>query len=289
MHMHMPLPSLLQTFQAARATVKERHPSIPYKRQLLNMPDGGVVSLDWALPGSIDRETAEDAPLGLDAIQSGRKTALLIAGLTGGSYEHYMRCAKFYCNAYTEDLRFVANYLVDEYAFGQKEAFLGVGFSMGANVLTKYLGEQGTSSALTAGVSDYPGVDMEALRRSTLVYDFDELFTIKLFRYSTVDEFYADASSVTRLAQVRVPLLCLSAADDPIYVPAALPTREQVEANPHVILCVAKSGGHLGFFESARRPDEPMQVDKTQESKWSERVWSARVIAEFAESVARKT
>lgn len=63
----------------------EKLPHIPYARQLLDLPDGGVVSLDWALPTS--------APFSLDDVDPDCKTALILPGLTGGSGEHYIRTA----------------------------------------------------------------------------------------------------------------------------------------------------------------------------------------------------
>lgn len=95
-----------------------------------------------------------------------------------------------------------------------------------------------------------------------------------LFKYASVHEFYTDASCMTRLPHVAVPLLCINAADDPISI--TLPPEEQVRANPNVILCVTRAGGHLGFFESS---------GASSEERGPLRTWSSRVIAEFAESV----
>lgn len=97
-----------------------------------------------------------------------------------------------------------------------------------------------------------------------------------LFKYASVHEFYSDASCVTRLPHVAVPLLCLNAADDPISI--TIPRDEQVLANPNVILCVTQAGGHLGFFEGSASSND-------EHDAGSLRTWSSRVIAEFAESV----
>ncbi|KAG7399630.1 hypothetical protein PHYBOEH_008418 [Phytophthora boehmeriae] len=337
----------LQTLQLSWANEMEPTPAIAYERQLLDMPDGGVVSLDWALVSS----EKEIKPL-QQRIDRSRKTVLVLPGLTGGSGEHYIRSAverlnslgwqcvvlnsrgcqntplrtpQLFCIAYTDDLRFVAQYLSDKYDFAS-EAFVGLGFSMGSNVLVKYLGEEGSQAKLTAAVSvgnpfdmpkcseniegplfnrltysrvlsaglrdlffnrsnaheifrDYPGIDVEALKTVKSVSEFDELFTIKHFNYKSVDEFYLDGSCVTRLPKVTVPLLCLNAQDDPISVATSLPSREVVEANPNVILCTTKSGGHLAFYEGDNDNEPP------QKSKTKLRPWSVKVIGEFAESI----
>lgn len=39
-----------------------------------------------------------------------------------------------------------------------------------------------------------------------------------MFGYKSVDEYYADASPATKIDRVRIPILCLNAADDP-FVP----------------------------------------------------------------------
>ncbi|RLN98113.1 hypothetical protein BBJ28_00017264 [Nothophytophthora sp. Chile5] len=356
----------LQTLQLSWANEMEPSPVIAYERQLLDMPDGGVVSLDWSLPTTNGTNTAT----GEERVVANKKTVLVLPGLTGGSGEHYIRSAvqrlnalgwqcvvlnsrgcqdtplrtpHLFCIAYTDDLRYVAQYLSDKYNFAS-EAFLGLGFSMGSNVLVKYLGENGDQAKLTAAISvgnpfdmvkcsqniegplfnrltysrvlsaglrdlffersnahevfrDYPGVDLEALKNIKSVYEFDEVFTIKHFKYKTVDEFYLDGSCITRLPNVTVPLLCLNAEDDPISIAACLPTKEQVEANPNVILCTTKSGGHLAFYEG-EYSDEAVAKDgvKSKEpndnqQKISSKLhpWSVKVIGEYAESILEQT
>lgn len=112
--------------------------------------------------------------------------------------------------------------------------------------------------------------------------DFDDRMTCIIFGYESVHQFYSTGSSVTRIKDVRIPLLCINAEDDPISVADAMPTKAQVEANPNVILCVTKSGGHLAFYESGYEPDD-QSLDQQKPQNWN--VWSVKVIAEFAESI----
>lgn len=132
----------------------------------------------------------------------------------------------------------------------------------------------------------YPGVDIEAVRSARTVREFDDRLTKIAFRYKTVDDYYHDASSKTRLPGVRVPLLCVSAADDPISIERALPTREAVEQNPNVILCVTHGGGHLGFFED---PEVVAEDEETSSSSENEdktpSMWFVPAIADFADAV----
>lgn len=360
----------LQTLALSRAD-EEREPAVAYRRQLLDLPDGGVVSLDWAL-------LQDNSELPIEqAVDASRRTVLVLPGLTGGSPEFYirkavvrlrargwqcvvmnargcadtpLRTAHLFSSGYTADVRFAARYLRTTYAF---ETFIGLGFSMGANVLVKFLGEEQEDSPLDAGMSvgnpfdlvkcsanfgatllhrltydkvltrnlqnlffersnahemfrSMPGVDIPSVADAKTVREFDDRLTKVAFKYETVDHYYEDASSLRKLERVRVPLLCLNARDDPISVHTALPTAEQVEANPNVILCVTSAGGHLAFYEQAATAvdgadDEPITgspdesdastksgsaSDKTEVST-PPRMWSAQLITEFADAVWR--
>lgn len=170
--------SHVQTLQLARANDLYASPEIPYIRELIDLPDGGVVSLDWA---PVPSPSSEDAP----AIDRTRRTVLILPGLTGGSPEFYIRksvqrlnargwqcvvlnargcadtpvrTAQLFSSAYTQDLRFVARHLADNFEF---ETFIGLGFSMGANVLTKFLGEEQDEAPLEAGMAVGNPFDLE--------------------------------------------------------------------------------------------------------------------------------
>ncbi|CAI5731803.1 unnamed protein product [Hyaloperonospora brassicae] len=292
--------------QTVRFAYDDRGPKIRYRRQLLKLPDDGVVSLDWALlPDRNDPSTTltEERPPLLGCPRDATGTAQL------------------FCSAYTDDLRFVLHQLREQFDFA-REAFIGAGFSMGSNVLVKYLGEDGSRTPLTGAISignpfdlticsanfgdsllhrmtydkalnnnlrelffdkcnaaeqfrNHPDVDLEVLKATRTVRDFDDTLTKHVFHYDTVDDYYSDAGSVKKLGGVRVPLLCINAEDDPISVSRALPTVDAVEANPYVILCTTKSGGHLAFYESS------LKSVYDRESN----MWTAYPIAEFAEAV----
>lgn len=63
--------------------------------------------------------------------------------------------------------------------------------------------------------SDGGEYDMAKVMRSRTIKEFDTHFTAKNFGYADVDEYYTVASLHDKLHQVRVPCLCLFAADDP--------------------------------------------------------------------------
>ncbi|KAK4701601.1 uncharacterized protein P7C70_g4629, partial [Phenoliferia sp. Uapishka_3] len=136
--------------------------SCTYSRRLLQLPDGGSISLDFTPPITPE-----------DPIDS-RPILVALHGLTGGSHESYVIdvlskitkerdeknlegqglgwravVVNFRGGAYTDDLRCALSYLSH---LAPKAPLYGVGFSLGANVLAKYLGEEGDKTPLKAGV-----------------------------------------------------------------------------------------------------------------------------------------
>tara|TARA_Y100000780_G_scaffold111607_1_gene100873 strand:+ start:4551 stop:5582 length:1032 start_codon:yes stop_codon:yes gene_type:complete len=126
-----------------------------YDLSTINTPDGDFLELAWAKPQN------EHAPL-----------AIVLHGLEGNINSFYAkgmmkklkqqgfavvlmhfrncsreanRLARAYHSGETEDLRFFINYLKSKFP---KRPLFAIGFSLGGNVLAKYLGEQGSKSNL---------------------------------------------------------------------------------------------------------------------------------------------
>ncbi|KZT68995.1 AB-hydrolase YheT [Daedalea quercina L-15889] len=142
---------------------------VEYDRTLLRTLDGGTIGLD-ATPPINECELPEDTPI-----------VIVLHGLTGGSHESYVRailapactpveqgglgyrgivvnfrgCAgvpltspQLYSAGHTDDIRVAVMHIANRYP---RARLLGIGFSLGANVLTRYLAEEGTHSRLAAG------------------------------------------------------------------------------------------------------------------------------------------
>ncbi|KAM0252123.1 hypothetical protein ACHAQJ_007863 [Trichoderma viride] len=69
-----------------------------------------------------------------------------------------------------------------------------------------------------------------------------------MWNYPTETVYYREASSVTPLLSVRIPLLALNSEDDPLSPYIGLPI-EEAKQNPYVVLVVTSFGGHLGWFQ----------------------------------------
>ncbi|XP_026669734.1 phospholipase ABHD3 isoform X2 [Ceratina calcarata] len=91
-------------------------------------------------------------------------------------------------------------------------------------------------------------VDIEPILKSRTVREFDSHFTVKQFGYKDVEEYYSNATIHDKLHLIDVPLLCLSAADDPFQPVQAIPLKEIAETK-NVAVVVTSRGGHIGFLE----------------------------------------
>ncbi len=138
---------------------------VHYRRERIETPDGDFLDLDFA--------TVDGAPAPAD----GAPLCLVVHGLEGSAGSSYVletcralaqhgiravamnfrscsgelnRTARFYHAGDTVDLAFVLDRLA---ARNPSVTLLGVGFSLGANQLLKYLGEQGDASRVRAAVA----------------------------------------------------------------------------------------------------------------------------------------
>ncbi|KAI1294368.1 hypothetical protein EDD11_008136 [Mortierella claussenii] len=154
----------LQTAYAAYTNFEKRY-VIKYQRELLSTPDSGTVSIDWA--PSFAEKPADDTP-----------TLVFLHGLTGGSYESYLRAlieemthvhgyrcvvfnaracadteltsAQLYCGSWTDDLRMVVKHVRKTLP---EAKLMSVGFSLGANILMNYMGEEGDQCEFMGAMS----------------------------------------------------------------------------------------------------------------------------------------
>lgn len=98
-------------------------------------------------------------------------------------------------------------------------------------------------------------VDRSSVLQSKTSTEYDERFTRRMFGYMSVDEYMRDAGCSQRLKAVRVPLICLSAIDDPVAPATAIPFGE-CRVQPWVSLITTEHGGHLGWFEGWLKPEQ---------------------------------
>ncbi len=92
----------------------------------------------------------------------------------------------------------------------------------------------------------FPGsFDLERMRRSRTLREFDDVVTAPLHGYRDTDDYWTRASSKPLLGRIRVPTLVLNARDDPFLPEAALPAPGEVSAA--ITVEFPARGGHVGF------------------------------------------
>ncbi|KAJ6884714.1 hypothetical protein NC652_031654 [Populus alba x Populus x berolinensis] len=85
-------------------------------------------------------------------------------------------------------------------------------------------------------------------KKARCLRDYDNYATCHVDKFETVDTYYRRCSSAAYVGNVSVPLLCISALDDPVCTREAIPW-DECRANPNIVLATPQHGGHLAFFE----------------------------------------
>lgn len=276
--------------------VKPPHPEL--KRERVELPDSDFIDLDWT--------TNENDP-----------TVLVVHGLEGSAHSHYARrllyalskqgyrgvlmhfrgrsgepnrLPRAYHSGETGDLRFIYKLLSNR---GEKPCAI-VAYSLGGNVLLKWLGEKQDEipdiKAVAVSVpfvlseladhmnKGFPRiyqrhlvkslhktfeakanvVDLplttEQIKTMSSFWEFDDKVTAPLHGFANAKEYYAKSSSRQFLSGIKTPTLVIQAKDDPFMSSRVIPSER--ELSDTVTLELAKHGGHVGFI-SGGTPRQP--------------------------------
>lgn len=189
-------------------------------------------------------------------------------------------CTGHYCAGSSNDLAAVLRNLPDAMA-GRRVAL--VGYSLGGNVVLKYLSEVGAQGDVVCAVAVSPPVDLaaaslrmmaprnrlyhrwllkrmaeeaaagaarlnegekSAISRARTVYEFDNLFVAPRNGFSDADDYYAKCSAGSMLHAIESPALILHGRNDP-WIPAS--SFETLNPGENVEVVLANGGGHVGF------------------------------------------
>jgi len=197
------------------------------------------------------------------------------------------RLERLYHSGATDDLEAVVNHFSGRY----NRVWL-IGFSLGGNLVLKFLGEDPARSLLVHGAIavsapvDLLSASLKLARKSNAVYsgyflngmknkirkkaatmesmkrfntehistvmEFDEQVTAPLHGFESAREYYRLNSAIRFMEAVRTPTLVISAVNDPFLSQECLPA-EQFANHPFVDFIVSAEGGHVGFPASGSR------------------------------------
>ena len=271
-----------------------RPPVVHTRREQWETPDGDVLDVDR-----------------LDAPHPDAPRLILLHGLEGTARSHYARgmlaearergwgadfllfrsCGgtlnrtrRFYHSGDTGDLDLVVNR--NRLAYPNAPLILA-GFSLGGNVLLKWLAEHRDEAIHAAAAISVPYdlargathidkgfarvyqanfiaslkrkvyakleyfpdlVDKSKLDAVRSIREFDDLLTAPLHGFVDADDYYTRSSALAILEDVRVPTLLLSAVDDP-FLPRTVLDDVRTVADKNTALHVefVERGGHVGF------------------------------------------
>lgn len=166
-----------------------------------------------------------------------------------------------------------------------RSGVLPVGFSLGGNMLIKFLAETGDRFPVRAAASVSAPIDLAAtsqrfhvprnriyhrwllqrlkieatqppaelsrreraaIAQARSVYAFDDGFIAPHHGFADAMDYYTRCSGQRFLPAVNVPFLAIHAADDP-WIPAEAYRRTKWSRNPHIGAAIPARGGHVGF------------------------------------------
>lgn len=276
--------------QTLWARLLRRTPEVSYWRERLELPDGDFIDLDWSEHGrgpivivlhGLEGSSASPYARGLMRAIERRGWRGVVMHFRGCSGEPN-RLARSYHSGDTGDLAYFVNTLRRR---DPRAPLAAVGFSLGGNVLLKWLGKAGAAVPLRAAVAVsvpyvlscaadrlnrgfsrlYQWRLLHSLCRTVIekrrniqlplkvrdlsalksFRDFDEHVTAPLHGFDGADHYYTVASSRQYLKGITVPTLLLHARDDPFMTEATIPRKNELSET--VTLEVCSHGGHVGF------------------------------------------
>ena len=287
---------------------KKRH-KLDLKNEQVELEDGDFIDLCWSkkdsdkavlvlhgLEGDINSHYINGILYRLE--ESGYKPVLMhFRGCSG----RVNRLARAYHSGETGDLAYIVEYInkvTGSYPFA------AVGYSLGGNVLLKWLGETGQNNPLKKavavsvpfrlhdaakrleqGVSKLYREHLLVSLKKTYIkkfkqlesplnvdvwqlksfWDYDDKVTAPLHGFSGAQEYYDKCSSRQFLKDINVPTRIIHSSDDPFMFKATAPGEE--ELNKRIDFLLTRYGGHVGFISGS--------------SPFSTRSWCEQKIAEY--------
>ncbi|HVA54612.1 MAG TPA: hydrolase [Gammaproteobacteria bacterium] len=271
-----------------------RRPPVKIHRERLELPDGDFIDVDWT--------NGSTGPIvivlhGLEGSIKSRYAARMMHHIHGmglrGALPHFRGCSGEpnrlsigYHSGFTQDLEYFTGLLKQR---EPQTAVAAVGYSLGGNVLLKWLGESPNAKRLVTGIAVsvpfdladasrvietgasriykwsllgrmrrssirkfqtvIPPFELPDIKRIRTFREFDNKLTAPLHGFKDAEDYYMNCSSRYFLKNINVPTLILHALDDPFMSPASVPREDELSTS--VTLELSSKGGHVGFVNGS--------------------------------------
>ena len=263
-----------------------------YDRERLLTPDKDFLDLDWSSVGSKNLlvalhglEGASNRPYikGIIKYFNNRGWDGVGMNFRGCSGETNWQLRSYHMGE-TEDLGLVLEHILSNYTY---ENIVLAGFSLGGNVVLKYMGESAKiPREVKAGIAfsvpcNLSKANFEIDRPKNYMYrkrflnslnrkygekakvfpdipamnyparnfmEFDSSFTAPVHGFESADQYWRSTSSINFLNRINIPAYMLSSRDDSFLSEECYPYL-QAETNDKFRLEVSDYGGHVGFVD----------------------------------------
>lgn len=266
-----------------------RRVQLPLQTERVELRDGDFIDLAWyprpnsplvlmihGLEGSLQSHYVQTL---MQALQQAGFASVFMH-LRGCSNEHN-RLPESYHSGRTADIKEVLAHLQQT----QRMPNAAIGFSLGGNLILKYLGETGANAGLQAAIAvsvpfqlqecacklergfsviygRYLVNKLKASYRNKFsqmtsplsvdlntlktLFAFDNKITAPLNGFDRAEDYYSRSSSRQFLQRIETPTLIIHAQDDPFMYSTTAPTEAMLSAS--VTLELTTHGGHVGFI-----------------------------------------
>jgi uncharacterized protein len=264
----------------------------PYSRERITTPDDDFLDLDWLQQGSeklviishgLEGNTQRPYIKGMAKAFFNTGYDVLAWNFRGCS-EEMNRQLRFYHSGATDDLNTVINHCIDHKKY---KAINLIGFSLGANVTLKFLGEKPPRNEVKKAIavsvpmdlksscekisqpsnwiyayrflkslkkkiliksSLMPGLDTIDIHKIKTLLQFDNRYTAPLHGFKDAIEYYNKCSSINFLPDIKTPTLIINTLNDPFLSASCFPS-QTLKDHSSVTLEILLRGGHVGFTQ----------------------------------------
>ncbi len=273
-----------------------RHQHITTYREVVETPDHDHLELAWTeIP---QRDTQKPMVILLHGLE-GSVDSHYIKGMLQaisdkgwiGVLMHFRGCGQYpnkhgrsYHSGDTTDISYCYQLLSKRYPLTKK---MMIGFSLGGNVLAKFLAQSNDVDLCAAAIICAPldlascskrinvglskiyqkylldmlkhsarekikrqlvtHIESSTLEQINTMWDFDHHYTAPVNGFSSAEDYYQRASSKPLLEKITTPCLIIHAKDDPFLCHRSI--CQNLTLSEHISFEILKRGGHVGFIE----------------------------------------